>query len=32
MDLCRSSLRGHNTVDARHNYNGFRVALSVEEQ
>jgi uncharacterized protein (TIGR02996 family) len=29
--LCRSALRGHNTVDARHNYNGFRVALSVPE-
>lgn len=26
-DLCRSALRGHNTVDARHNYNGFRVVL-----
>jgi uncharacterized protein (TIGR02996 family) len=28
-NLCRSALRGHNTVDARHNYNGFRIALSV---
>jgi uncharacterized protein (TIGR02996 family) len=28
-DLCRSALRGHNTIDARHNYNGFRVAVSV---
>jgi formylglycine-generating enzyme required for sulfatase activity len=28
-NLCRSALRGHNTVDARHNYNGFRVALSL---
>ena len=28
-NLCRSALRGHNTLDARHNYNGFRVALSV---
>jgi uncharacterized protein (TIGR02996 family) len=27
--MCRSALRGHNTVDARLNYNGFRVALSV---
>jgi formylglycine-generating enzyme required for sulfatase activity len=27
--LCRSALRGHNTVDARHNYNGFRVAVSL---
>jgi uncharacterized protein (TIGR02996 family) len=29
--LCRSALRGHNTVDARHNYNGFRVAVSMAE-
>jgi formylglycine-generating enzyme required for sulfatase activity len=29
VDFCRSALRGHNLVDARHNYNGFRVALSV---
>jgi uncharacterized protein (TIGR02996 family) len=28
-NLCRSSLRGHNTLDARHDYNGFRVAVSV---
>ncbi|MGL4552365.1 MAG: SUMF1/EgtB/PvdO family nonheme iron enzyme [Gemmataceae bacterium] len=28
-NLCRSSLRGHNTLDARHDYNGFRVAMSV---
>jgi uncharacterized protein (TIGR02996 family) len=28
-NLCRSALRGHNTVDARHDYNGFRVALSL---
>jgi uncharacterized protein (TIGR02996 family) len=27
--LCRSALRGHNTLGARHDYNGFRVALSV---
>ncbi|MFO0929626.1 MAG: SUMF1/EgtB/PvdO family nonheme iron enzyme [Gemmataceae bacterium] len=27
--LCRSAARDHNTPDARHNYNGFRVALSV---
>jgi len=27
-ELCRSALRGHNTLDARHNYNGFRLALS----
>jgi uncharacterized protein (TIGR02996 family) len=26
---CRSAVRGNNFVDARHNYNGFRVALSV---
>jgi uncharacterized protein (TIGR02996 family) len=26
--LCRSALRGHNTLDARHDYNGFRVALT----
>jgi uncharacterized protein (TIGR02996 family) len=25
---CRSANRGHNRIDARHNYNGFRVALS----
>jgi uncharacterized protein (TIGR02996 family) len=30
--LCRSALRGHNTPDARHNYNGFRLALSVPEE
>jgi uncharacterized protein (TIGR02996 family) len=30
--LCRSALRGHNTVDARHNYNGFRLAMSVPEE
>ncbi len=29
--LCRSALRGHNTMDARHNYNGFRVAVSLPE-
>jgi uncharacterized protein (TIGR02996 family) len=29
--LCRSALRGHNTVDARHNYNGFRIAVSLAE-
>jgi uncharacterized protein (TIGR02996 family) len=28
MSLCRSALRGHNTPGARHNYNGFRVAIS----
>jgi formylglycine-generating enzyme required for sulfatase activity len=28
-ELCRSALRGHNTLDARHNYNGFRVAVPV---
>ena len=28
--LCRSALRGHNLVDAQHNYNGFRVALSFQ--
>jgi formylglycine-generating enzyme required for sulfatase activity len=27
--LCRSALRGHNTLNARHNYNGLRVAVSV---
>jgi uncharacterized protein (TIGR02996 family) len=27
--LCRSALRGHNTVNAQHDYNGFRVVLSV---
>lgn len=27
--LCCSSLRGHNTLDARHDYNGFRVAFSL---
>lgn len=26
---CRSALRGHNTVGARHKYNGFRLALSI---
>jgi uncharacterized protein (TIGR02996 family) len=31
LRLCRSALRGHNTTDARENYNGFRVALSVRE-
>jgi uncharacterized protein (TIGR02996 family) len=30
VSLCRSALRGHNSVGARHNYNGFRVALSIE--
>ena len=30
--LCRSALRGHNTVDARHNYNGFRVAVSIPDE
>jgi uncharacterized protein (TIGR02996 family) len=30
--LCRSALRGHNTLDARHNYNGFRLAMSVPEE
>jgi formylglycine-generating enzyme required for sulfatase activity len=29
--LCRSALRGHNTVDERYNYNGFRVAVSLQE-
>jgi uncharacterized protein (TIGR02996 family) len=29
--LCRSALRGHNTVEAHHNYNGFRVAMSLPE-
>jgi formylglycine-generating enzyme required for sulfatase activity len=29
--LCRSAIRGNNTEDARHNYNGFRVALSIQE-
>jgi uncharacterized protein (TIGR02996 family) len=29
--LCRSALRGHNTLDAKHNYNGFRLAMSVPE-
>jgi uncharacterized protein (TIGR02996 family) len=29
VDLCRSALRGHNRLDARHNYNGFRLALSI---
>jgi uncharacterized protein (TIGR02996 family) len=28
QDFCRCANRGHNTLDARHNYNGFRVALS----
>jgi uncharacterized protein (TIGR02996 family) len=27
-DLCRAALRGHNTPDARHEYNGFRVAMT----
>jgi uncharacterized protein (TIGR02996 family) len=27
--LCRSALRGHNSADAQHNFNGFRVAVSV---
>jgi uncharacterized protein (TIGR02996 family) len=31
-DLCRSALRGHNTVSARHNYNGFRVVLEVRKR
>jgi uncharacterized protein (TIGR02996 family) len=26
--LCRSALRGHNTVNACHDYNGFRIAFS----
>jgi uncharacterized protein (TIGR02996 family) len=29
VDLCRSALRGHNLLDARHNYNGFRLAVSI---
>jgi formylglycine-generating enzyme required for sulfatase activity len=29
--LCRSALRGHNNIHARHDYNGFRVAFSVEK-
>jgi uncharacterized protein (TIGR02996 family) len=29
--LCRSALRGHNTSDARHNINSFRVAVSLPE-
>src|SRR5262249_1980519 len=32
VGLGRSALRGHNTPDARHNYNGFRLALSVPEE
>jgi uncharacterized protein (TIGR02996 family) len=28
-NLCRSALRGHNSIHARHDYNGFRVALTV---
>ncbi|MBY0230503.1 MAG: SUMF1/EgtB/PvdO family nonheme iron enzyme [Gemmataceae bacterium] len=31
-DLCRSALRGHNTVTAREDYNGFRVALTPPER
>jgi len=31
-ELCRSALRGHNSTDARHNYNGFRLALPVTPQ
>jgi uncharacterized protein (TIGR02996 family) len=31
-DLCRSALRGHNTVTARHNYNGFRVVLEFRKR
>ncbi len=27
--MCRSALRGHNTLNARHDYNGCRVAMSV---
>ena len=29
--LCRSALRGHNNVFARHDYNGFRVAFSLRD-
>jgi sulfatase modifying factor 1 len=28
-EMCRSALRGHNTEDARHDYNGFRLALDL---
>jgi uncharacterized protein (TIGR02996 family) len=27
-EMCRSALRGHNTPDARREYNGFRVAMT----
>jgi uncharacterized protein (TIGR02996 family) len=29
VHLCRASLRGHNSADARHSYNGCRVVLEV---